>query len=162
MQICRPVPTRLLPGFFMALLFLMLTLTACTSRNVGEAGLSEKGDMPLKTVTTSKPSWLDQPLQDGVIGVVGWAPEQRNGGIDVQTRIALIKARKALAELVAVEVDAEITQSNFQHGQKATQHTTSNARLQSRVTMTLEKAYLAEKWLDPSTKVLHIWFRVPR
>lgn len=108
------------------------------------------------------PAWVLNPEKAGYVSVVGAATKQDWGGRDAQYRVALMKARQELAQMVRVQVKSSSQSSMEQRGGKVTHDADIEISLQSRVDLSLDAARVIEEWVDPQTGELYIWLVTPK
>lgn len=108
------------------------------------------------------PSWVLNPEKPGHISVVASAPKQDFGGNQAQYRVALIKARQELAQMVRVQVESSSEARIEDRSGKATHSYEQQDRLRSQASMRLDKAQVIEEWTDPKTGDLYIWLVTPQ
>lgn len=142
-------------GFLLGLLCCGL-LFACSSPAI----TPENKTQTLTTKPPGHPAWINQPEQDNLNGVVGWAPPQDFGGQEAQYRVALLKARKSLAESIQTRIEVTITQAQKESGKTAQLEAQQKATLRTHVSLQLERAYVAAEWLEPDTGNLYLWLRI--
>lgn len=111
--------------------------------------------------TSSAPAWLQEPDKPGYLGVVGAAAQQEWGGRDAQYRIALMKARQALAQIVQTRVSSSLQISTEQSGGRVNRDVDAELRLNSDVQLQLDAARVIEEWNDPQTGTLYLWLVTP-
>lgn len=109
----------------------------------------------------ARPSWIQSPEKVGFISVVGYAPKQASGDESVQYRIALMKARQELAQIVRLRVEnvtyQSVTDSN---GQIDEEHTVTT-RLTSRSALSLNRLRESARWSDPASGGLYLLLELP-
>lgn len=113
-------------------------------------------------VDAGSPAWILNPDKPGYQGVVGSAPKQDWGGLEAQRRVALMKARQELAQMVRVQVESTTRYKVEERAGKASRDSDFEARLQSNVTLVLDQARVIEEWVDPQSGELYLWLVTPR
>jgi len=109
------------------------------------------------------PAWVVNPDLPGYNGVIGSAPPQDMGGRDAQYRVAMLKARQELARMIRVQVEAKTTTRLEQrNGQPATQEYDSEMRLRANEALQLDRARVADEWVDPETGDLYLHLVTPK
>jgi len=140
---------------------LSLTLAVLVAAGLvlaGCAGSSSKGAKAGKVY----PAWVLNPDTPGHIGVIGSAPRQDMGGREAQYRVAMLKARQELAQMIRVHV-ASTTRSQVEdRGGQVTRNVEMDTRLQSTVTLSLGRARVIDEWIDPETGELYIHLVTPK
>ncbi len=107
------------------------------------------------------PSWVLNPEKAGYISVVGSAPKQDWGGHAAQYRVAEMKARQELAQMVRVRVESTNRYATEDRAGKASRDADTETKLQSSVDLSLESARIIEEWADPKSGTLYIWLVTP-
>ena len=133
---------------------------AATLLLAGCAGSSAKPDSP--GTAAGSPAWILNPDKPGYQGVVGSAPRQDWGGLEAQRRVALMKARQELAQMVRVQVESISRSRIVEQNGKVSRDADFETRLQSNVSLSLEKARVLEEWIDPGSGELFLWLVTPR
>ncbi len=109
------------------------------------------------------PAWVMNPDLPGYTGVIGSAPPQDMGGRDAQYRVAMLKARQELARMIRVQVEAKTTTRVEQrNGQQATQEYDSEMRLRASEALQLDRARVADEWVDSETGELYLHLITPK
>lgn len=108
------------------------------------------------------PAWILNPDKPGYQGVVGSAPKQDWGGLEAQRRVALMKARQELAQMVRVQVESTTRYKIEDRAGKVSRDSDYEARLQSNVALSLEQARVIEEWVDPQSGELYLWLVTPK
>lgn len=121
------------------------------------AGTKTSGDKP----GSGAPAWVLNPEKSGYISVVGSAPKQDWGGHAAQYRVAEMKARQELAQMVRVRVESTNRYATEDRGGKVSRGADVETRLQSSVDLSLESARVIEEWMDPQSGELYIWLVTP-
>ncbi|MBI5006991.1 MAG: LPP20 family lipoprotein [Nitrosomonadales bacterium] len=112
-------------------------------------------------VVSGAPAWVLNPEKPGHTSVVASAPRQDWGGRAAQFRVAEMKARQELAQMVRVRVEST-NQSRVEDRAGAVSRSGDvETRLQSSVDLILEKARVVEEWSDPQSGELYIWLVTP-
>lgn len=111
--------------------------------------------------TPVPPGWIQNPDKPGYLSVVGSAKRQEWGGRDAQYRVAQMKARQALAQIVQTRVSSSLQMSTEQSGGRITRDVDAELRLSSSVELQLDSARVIEEWNDPQTGTLYIWLVTP-
>jgi hypothetical protein len=112
-------------------------------------------------VVAPAPSWVLNPDKPGYLSVVGSAPKQDWGGRDAQYRVALMKARRELAQIIRVRVTSTTQSTIADDNGKSTRQTDIETKLQSNVEMKLDSARVIEEWVDPQNGSLYLWLTTP-
>ncbi|MDO8262261.1 MAG: LPP20 family lipoprotein [Gallionella sp.] len=108
------------------------------------------------------PAWILNPDKPGYQGVVGSAPKQDWGGREAQYRVALMKARQELAQMVRVQVESTTRYQIEDRAGKVSRDADFEAKLQSSVALSLEQARVIEEWVDPQSGELYLWLVTPK
>jgi len=107
---------------------------------------------------SNKPAWVLNPEKSGFTSVVGFAPTQEWGGHAAQMRVAEMKARQELAQMLQSKIESELNASRDNRGAHAEDIQT---RISSRVGLNLENSRVIEEWTDPQNGTLYIWLVTP-
>ena len=135
---------------FIALLLLSLLLQGCGGSN------------PTKAEQVSQlPEWILQPEQAGYVSAVGSAAPQDFGGVEAQRRVAILKARKQLAEMINVRVKASYESRTVDRNGQITHEQSMRSELRSKVLLSPNQARVIKEWQDPKDNMLYIWLAVP-
>ena len=127
------------------------------------SGCAGSGSKPGGPVAgAGSPAWILNPDKPGYQGVVGSAPKQDWGGHEAQYRVALMKARQELAQMVRVQVESTTRSQVEERAGKVSRDADIETRLQSRVALSLENAHVIEEWVDPQSGELYLWLVTPR
>lgn len=126
---------------------------------LGCAGTGSKaaGEQPL----SGAPSWVLNPAKPGYQSVVASAPRQDWGGHAAQYRVAEMKARQELAQMVRVRVESASQYATEDRAGKVDRSADVETRLRSSVDLSLEAARVIEEWTDPQSGELYIWLVTP-
>lgn len=132
-----------LPGYFF---FVALWLAGCQSSS------------PASSI---KPEWLISPERAGTISMVGYAPRQADNNESAQYKVAVMKARQELAQMVRVRVQSQselaVTDNNGTVSATANQAT----RLTSKAALRLNDARVTRQWTDPADGGLYLLLEIP-
>jgi hypothetical protein len=101
------------------------------------------------------------PDKQGYQSVVASAPKQDWGGHAAQYRVAEMKARQELAQMVRVRVESTNRYATEDRAGKVGRSADVETRLQSSVDLSLEAARVIEEWTDPQSGELYIWLVTP-
>ena len=126
---------------------------------LGCAGTGQKSGS--EKLGAGAPSWVLNPAKPGFQSVVGSAPKQDWGGHAAQYRVAEMKARQELAQMVRVRVESTNQYMTEDRGGKVSRSADVETRLQSSVDLSLESARVIEEWTDPKSGDLYIWLVTP-
>lgn len=107
------------------------------------------------------PAWVLNPDKAGYVSVVGSAPKQDWGGHAAQYRVAEMKARQELAQMVRVRVESASEFATEDRAGKISRNADIETKLQSSVDLSLESARVLEEWTDPNSGELYIWLVTP-
>ncbi len=107
------------------------------------------------------PAWVLNPDKAGYVSVVGSAPRQDWGGHAAQYRVAEMKARQELAQMLRVRVESTNRYATEDHAGKVGRSAELETKLQSSVDLSLAAARVAEEWTDPQSGELYIWLVTP-
>jgi hypothetical protein len=107
------------------------------------------------------PAWVLNPDKAGYVSVVGSAPKQDWGGHAAQYRVAEMKARQELAQMVRVRVESTNKFATEDRAGKVSRSADVETRMQSSVDLSLESARIIEEWTDPKSGELYIWLVTP-
>jgi len=122
------------------------------------------GEMPKAGgggLASNAPSWVLNPYRVGYISVIGSAPKQDWGGHAAQYRVAEMKARQELAQMVRVRVESTNRYATEDRAGKVSRSADMETKLQSSVELSLESASVIEEWIDPQSGELYIWLVTP-
>ncbi len=108
------------------------------------------------------PSWVLNPDKPGYVSVVASAPKQDWGGRAAQYRVAEMKARQELAQMVRVQVESANRYETEERAGKVSRSADVETKLRSSVDLSLESARVIEEWTDPQSGELYIWLVTPR
>ena len=106
----------------------------------------------LKSTKNLIPSWIENPSNNGNFGVVGISKKQKT--LKLQKRVALLKARASLSEMINIQIKSEIeikeklSKDGFESSVNSSSQQTSNNMIQ--------KAYVKEEFIDQDGN-LYIW-----
>lgn len=112
-------------------------------------------------LVSGAPSWVLNPDKPGFQSVVASAPRQDWGGHAAQYRVAEMKARQELAQMVRVRVESANQYATEDRAGKVGRSADVETRLQSSVDLSLEAARVIEEWTDPQSGELYIWLVTP-
>ena len=115
-----------------------------------------------KRATKVYPPWVLNPDYPGHIGVVGSAPKQDMGGSEAQYRVAMLKARQELAQMIRVHVATTSRTKIEDRAGQVTRELDMETRLRSIESLSLERARVINEWRDPETGELYIFLITPR
>lgn len=107
------------------------------------------------------PAWVLNPEKAGYISVVGSAPKQDWGGHAAQYRVAEMKARQELAQMVRVRVESTNKFATEDRGGQISRSADIETKMQASVDLSLEAARVVEEWTDPQSGELYIWLATP-
>lgn len=107
------------------------------------------------------PAWVLNPGKPGYLSVVGSAPQQDWGGRQAQYRVAEMKARQELAQMVRVRVESTSQFAVEDRAGKVSRNADIETKLHSSVELSLESARVIEEWSDPQSGELYIWLVTP-
>lgn len=107
------------------------------------------------------PAWVLNPDKPGFVSVVGSAPKQDWGGRQAQYRVAEMKARQELAQMVRVRVESTNRFSVEERSGEVNRSADIETRMQSSVDLSLDSAQVIEEWTDPKNGNLYIWLVTP-
>lgn len=108
-----------------------------------------------------QPDWLMSPERSGYISVVGYAPKPASGSTEAQRRIALMKARQQLGQIVRVRVESVLQQETQVKGGIVTRIDNSATRLSSHATLNLNNAEVRAQWVDPVNGDFYLLLEFP-
>lgn len=108
-----------------------------------------------ESVIPSKPDWIDSPQKSGYIRIVGSAPRQADGNESTQYRIAMMKARQEMAQMVRVRVQNTIEQTATHSSGAVSVTANSASRLTSRAAIPGDAQVVAQ-WIAPESGVLYL------
>jgi hypothetical protein len=108
------------------------------------------------------PAWVLNPDYPGHIGVIGSAPRQDMGGRDAQHRVAMLKARQELAQMIRVHVDSTVRTKVEARGARVERESDTETRLRSIEALSLERARVVNEWVDPETGELYLLLVTPK
>lgn len=137
----------------------LFSVLAATLLLLGCAGAGQKaGDVK---VIAGAPGWVMNPDKPGYTSVVASAPRQDWGGHAAQYRVAQMKARQELAQMVRVRVESTNRSSTEDRAGTVSRSGDVETRVQSSVDLILESARVIEEWTDPQSGELYIWLVTP-
>lgn len=141
-------------------LIAVVLMIGCTSPNLNLVSTSSNSD---STAINSKlPAWILNPDKLGYQSVVGSAPKQDWGGREAQYRVALMKARQELAQMVRVQVQSTTQYQIEDRNGKIRRDSDIETKLQSSVGLSLDKARVIEEWIDPKSGELYLLLATPK
>ena len=118
--------------------------------------------LPGSELEAGAPAWVLNPDKPGYLSVVGSAPRQDWGGRQAQYRVAEMKARQELAQMVRVRIESTSQFAVEDRAGKVSRNADIETRLHSSVELSLESARVIEEWSDPQTGELYIWLVTPQ
>ena len=140
-------------------LVVFVLTVGCASPSSNFVSSSSSSD---STVIGSKPpAWILNPNKPGYQSVVGAAPKQDWGGRETQYRVALMKARQELAQMVRLRVESTNRSQIKERAGKVSPDSDIETRLQSSVGISLDEARVIEEWVDPQSGELYLWLVTP-
>lgn len=116
----------------------------------------------IQKIDSKYPAWVSNPDKPGYQSVVGSAPRQDWGGHSAQYRVAEMKARQELAQMVRVQVESTTRLHMEDRAGKVSRDGDVETRLQSAVDLSLGAARVIEEWTDPQSGELYIWLVLPK
>jgi len=125
---------------------------------VGCAGSSAKTAKAGKVY----PAWVLNPGTPGHIGVIGSAPRQDMGGREAQYRVAMLKARQELAQMIRVHVESTTRSRVEDRGGRVNRDLAVDTTLRSTEALSLDRARVIDEWVDPETGELYIHLVTPK
>ncbi len=134
-------------NYSLAICILVVFLAACSTPN--------------SPATSTRPQWVFSPERSGFISVVGYAPKQTSGDTEAQQRVALMKARQQLGQMVRVRVENTAHQVQVVQNIKSTLAVASDTRLSSSARLNLGNAQESALWLDPANGDLYLLMELP-
>lgn len=141
---------------FFSLIVAVLPMVGCAA--------SPEGVQKMGSHVESKasiPAWVLNPEKTGYVSVVGAASVQDWGGRDAQYRVALMKARQELAQMIRVHVTTS-SQFNMEQREGVVTHDDDiETKVESSVALSLDAARVVEEWVEPQTGKLYIWLVTP-
>lgn len=137
---------------FVSVLVATLLLLGCAGagQKAGDAG-----------TIPGAPAWVMNPDKPGYTSVVASAPKQDWGGHAAQYRVAQMKARQELAQMVRVRVESVNRSGTEDRAGTVSRSGDVETRVQSSVDLILEAARVIEEWTDPQSGELYIWLVTP-
>jgi hypothetical protein len=117
---------------------------------------------PSTKANKAYPAWVINPDYPGHIGVIGSAPRQDMGGRDAQYRVAMLKARQELAQMVRVHVDSTLRTKVEARGDRVEREADMQIRLRSMEALSIERARVVNEWVDPETGELYLMLVTPK
>lgn len=149
-----------MPRKYLIHIVAVLLMTGCASPGSNLVNARSNSD---STVIDSKfPAWILNPDKPGYQSVVGSAPKQDWGGREAQYRVALMKARQELAQMVRVQVQSTNTYKVEDHDGEIGSNSDIETKLQSSVGLSLDEARVIEEWTDPQSGELYLWLVTPK
>ena len=145
-----PVLRRSLP--------VLLAIAAVAVLIVGCAGSGS----PRAKANKAYPSWVLNPDYPGHIGVVGSAPRQDIGGREAQYRVAMLKARQELAQMIRVHVESTTQTKIEDRSGRVTRELDMETRLRSIEGLSLDHARVVDEWVDPDSGDFYLFLVTPR
>lgn len=113
-------------------------------------------------VSSKLPDWILNPDKPGYKSVVGSASKQDWGGRDAQYRVALMKARQELAQMIRVRVESTAQSRIEDRGGKINHDADVEIKLQSSEGLQLDDVLVIEEWVDPQSGELYLWLAIPQ
>jgi hypothetical protein len=138
-----------------------LAVAVLTATVIVLAGCAGSGARSAKA-NKAYPAWVINPDYPGHIGVIGSAPRQDMGGRDAQYRVAMLKARQELAQMVRVHVDSTLRTKVEARGDRVEREADMQTRLRSMEALSLERARVVNEWVDPETGELYLMLVTPK
>jgi len=105
---------------------------------------------------SDQPSWILSTERKGFVSVVGFAPKQANNNTQSQQRVALMKARQQLGQIVRVRVEHTLRIEQQTKNGEYTQNSEESTRLTSNAALNLNKAEVTAQWVDPTNGDLYL------
>lgn len=136
-----------------ASILVAILLLGCVSASQNES---------LNSSVSIQPVWIANPEKNGYLSVVGSAPTQEWGGHQAQYRVALMKARQELAQMVRVQVESSAQFSVEENSGEVSRASDIETKLRSNTEINLDEARIVEEWTDPHTGELFLWLVVPK
>jgi len=137
----------------------LLTVSVAAVLLLGCSGPAPKAGN--EKLVSGAPSWVLNPDKPGYQSVVASAPRQDWGGHAAQYRVAEMKARQELAQMVRVRVESTNQYETEDRAGRVVRSADAETRLQSSVDLSLEAARVIEEWTDPQSGELYIWLVTP-
>jgi hypothetical protein len=132
-----------------ALIFTIVWLSGCAAPS------------QVSATADDMPAWVLNPARPGYISVVGAAPKQDWGGRSAQHRVAEMKARQELAQMVTVRIESTNRYSTTVGGDGVSRTADIDTKLQSATDLSLASARVVEEWTDPKSGELYILLATP-
>lgn len=112
----------------------------------------------------NRPFWIEQPIQENLLGAVGSA--KKSSSFKAQYYTALAIAENEISCLYSVLVSS-VCETCVIREKKFSSETLSAYKKQINCTDTIRSCnniitYVAEQWVDPVTEELYLWVRVKR
>jgi hypothetical protein len=101
-----------------------------------------------KLSANAAPSWVVSPERSGFISVVGYAPQQPDGNESAQYKVALMKARQELAQMVRVRIQNKTEQTLIDDNGKVSSTGNSATQLSTKAAIRMNAAEVNAQWID--------------
>lgn len=137
-------------------------LSSCLVTALVLQGCASSSSHPADNPSSRLPAWILNPDKPGFISVVGSAPRQDMGGTQAQYRVAMMKARQELAQMVRVRIKSTTEMSVEDRGGKVSREAGVDTGMQSSAELNLDSARVIEEWTDPEDGKLYIWLALPQ
>jgi len=124
--------------------------------------LSTSSNSDSADAASKSPAWILNPDKPGYQSVVGSAPQQDWGGREAQYRVALMKARQELAQMVRVQVETTAQYQIEDRDGKINRDSDIETKLQSSVGLSFDEARVIEEWTDQQSGELYLWLVSPK
>jgi hypothetical protein len=117
--------------------------------------------MPTNTASSTKPAWIDSPFRSGVISVVGYAPRQPDGNSASQYKVAILNARRELAQMVRVHIQNKVEQTVVDDNGAVSKSANIETRASSKAALRLTDAEVNAQWVDSVNGGLYLLLELP-
>lgn len=148
-----------MPRNYLIHLIAVLLMVGCASSRSNLVSVSPNSGSTI--IDAKRPAWILNPDKPGYQSVVGSAPKQDWGGREAQYRVALMKARQELAQMVRVHVESTNQYQIEDRNGKISRDSDIEIKLQSIVGLSLDEARVIDEWIDPQSSELYLWLVTP-
>jgi hypothetical protein len=127
-------------SFFTLIILVMFGFTGC--------------NQPEPKISSSTPSWILNPNQNGKIGAIGSAGMVYDGKTSTKRKLAITRALDELSLQQGVKVQLSMTKTEQLSNDRTSVNMNANSSYKSNETIT---AHIEAVWENPKNKELFIW-----
>jgi len=104
---------------------------------------------PVSKVSSNvAPNWVSSPERTGFISVVGYAPRQPEGNESAQYKVAMMKARQELAQMVRVRIQNKTEQTLIDDNGAVSSSSSVATQLSTKAAIRMNGAEVNAQWVD--------------